>query len=296
MSELYRPLGLDDALAFLAAHASEGWQPVAGGTDVMVALNYGKEPTRRWLDLAPVRAELAAVRREGELVRVGGCATMSELRRSELLARACPLIAEAAATVGAVQIQNRATVAGNIVNASPAGDTLPVWLVLDAEVELVSAAGTRRVPYARFTTAYRTTERRPDELVSAVLFAPLPVERTRILFRKVGTRAAQAISKVVLAAVARTDAGGLYEDVRLAFGSMAAVPVRASEAEAAAKGRPADPETGRAAAAKLAAHLSPIDDVRSTADYRWRVARNLVREFLAGRLGSSVRDAPRSAG
>jgi CO/xanthine dehydrogenase FAD-binding subunit len=243
-----------------------------------------------------VRAELSAVRREGELVRVGGCATMSELRRSELLARACPLIAEAAATVGAAQIQNRATVAGNIVNASPAGDTLPVWLVLDAEVELVSSTGTRRVPYSRFTTAYRTTERRADELVSAVLFRPLPAERTRILFRKVGTRAAQAISKVVFAAVARTAPDGRYDDVRLAFGSMAAVPVRASSAEDAAKGRPADPQTGRAAAAKLAAHLSPIDDVRSTADYRWRVARNLVREFLAGRLGSSVRDAPRSAG
>jgi CO/xanthine dehydrogenase FAD-binding subunit len=289
---LYRPRGLDDALAFLAAHASEGWRPVAGGTDVMVARNYGKEPTSRWLDLSPVRPELAGIRFEGERVRVGGCATMTELRRSELLAGSCPLIAEAAATVGAVQIQNRATVAGNIVNASPAGDTLPVWLALDAEVELVSASGTRRVPYASLTTAYRTTLRRPDELVSAVLFRPLPVERTRILFRKIGTRAAQAISKVVLAAVARTAADGCYDDVRLAFGSMAAVPVRASAAEDAARGRPVDPQTGRAAAAKLAAHLAPIDDVRSTADYRMRVARNLVREFLAGRLGSEVRGAP----
>jgi CO/xanthine dehydrogenase FAD-binding subunit len=143
----------------------------------------------------------------------------------------------------------------------------------------------RRVPYRRFTTSYRTVERRADELVTAMLLAPLPRERTAMLFRKVGTRSAQAISKVVFAGVRRTDEAGRLTDVRLAFGSMAPVPVRAASAEAAATGRLLCRVTGHAAAARLSESLAPIDDVRSTAAYRRRVAENLVREFLAGRLG-----------
>jgi CO/xanthine dehydrogenase FAD-binding subunit len=290
--EVHTPTGLDAALAFLAEHADEGWQPIAGGTDLMVSINYGHETRSKWVDLWPLRAELAEIREENRRVRVGGAATMTELRASELLRDACPLIAQAAATVGALQIQNRATVAGNVVNASPAGDTLPVWLALDAEIELISARGSRRVPYRDFTTAYRTTVRRPDELLSAVVFTPPPRDRTRMLFRKVGTRAAQAISKVVMAAVARTDGSGAYRDVRLAFGSMAPVPKRAEAAERAATGGKASEETGRAAASALDDDLSPIDDVRSTASYRRRVARNLVREFLAGHLGEGPPASP----
>jgi CO/xanthine dehydrogenase FAD-binding subunit len=283
------PGSLQEALAFLAAHADEGWRPVAGGTDIMVELDHGKAPDTRWLDLRPLRGELGGIARAGDgRVRIGGSTTMTELRRSPLLQTACPLIAQAAATVGAVQIQNRATVAGNIANASPAGDTLPVWLALDADVELVSAAGRRLVPYRDFTPEYRRTVRRPDELIAAVLFAPLPRDRTRVLFRKVGTRAAQAISKVVLAAVLRTGADGTYRDVRLAFGSMAPVPRRAAAAERAATGMPPSPAAGAAAAAALGQDLAPIDDVRSTAEYRRRVAANLVRELLAGALGEPL--------
>jgi CO/xanthine dehydrogenase FAD-binding subunit len=280
------PASLDEALAFLAERADEDWTPFAGGTDVMVGLEFGTETRTRWLDLSRLGGELGRIEGDGAGVRVGGMATMTALRRSELLARTCPLIAQAAATVGAAQIQNRATVAGNLVNASPAGDTLPVWLVLDAEVELTSAAGVRRVPYRDFTPAYRTTVRRPDELVTAVLYAPPPgAHSTHILFRKIGTRAAQAISKVVFAGMAHVDPAGTLVDVRLAFGSMAPTPVRAAAAEAAATSRPFGPETGRAAAARLAEDLAPIDDVRSTAAYRRRVSENLVREFLAGNLG-----------
>ncbi|MFN8177478.1 MAG: FAD binding domain-containing protein [bacterium] len=284
--EVVTPRALGEALEFLAAHESEGWQPVAGGTDVMVGIAHGKERRRRWLDVSRLAHELGGIREESDgRVRVGGLATMTALRRSVLLRDACPMIGEAAATVGAVQIQNRATVAGNVVNASPAGDTLPVWLALDAEVELASVRGVRRVPYRRFTPSYRTVERRANELVTAMLFAPLPRARTALLFRKVGTRSAQAISKVVFAGVRRTDEAGRLVDVRLAFGSMAPVPVRAATAEGAATGRPLSRETGLAAAARLSESLAPIDDVRSTAAYRQRVAENLVREFLAGRLG-----------
>jgi xanthine dehydrogenase iron-sulfur cluster and FAD-binding subunit A len=170
-----------------------------------------------------------------------------------------------------------------LVNASPAGDTLPVWLALDADVELASAGGTRRIPYRDFTTGYRTTLLREDELLTAVLVRPLP-NAARCLFRKVGTRAAQAISKVVLAAVAIQAENGAYADVRLAFGSLSATPRRATNTEAAALGKRPSVETGANAAEHLARDYSPIDDVRSTAEYRLSVARNLVREFLAGEL------------
>jgi len=285
--EMVTPGTLAEALDFLAANVGEGWEPFAGGTDVMVGINYGVESRSRWIDLSRLSAEIAGIGEVNGLVRIGGAATMTALRSSDLLRRACPMIAEAAATIGAVQIQNRATVAGNIVNASPAGDTLPVWLALDAEVELASVRGLRRVPYRKFTTAYRTTVRGPDELLTAVLFRPLEPE-TRVLFRKVGTRAAQAISKVVFAGLTRTGDDGRFSDVRLAFGSMAPVPVRATGAETAAIGRAPSREAGTKAAARLAADVAPIDDVRSTADYRLRVAGNLVREFLAGALGSAV--------
>lgn len=286
---VHTPRSLREALAFLSEHADEGWRPVAGGTDVMVELERGKAAASRWLDLHPLRPELGGIGgTEDGRIRIGGSSTMTELRRSPLLRRACPLIAQAAATVGAIQIQNRATVAGNVANASPAGDTLPVWLSLDAEIELVSASGTRRVPYRDFTPSYRRTVLRPDELIAAILFAPLRPEGTRVLFRKVGTRAAQAISKVVLAAVLHTGADAAYDDVRLAFGSMAPVPKRAVAAERAATGLPPGPEAGAAAAAALGADLTPIDDVRSRADYRSRVAANLVRELLAGRLGETT--------
>ena len=292
--QFHTPQSLAEALAFLGESAPgrhsptpEPWAPFAGGTDVMVGLEFGTERRRRWLDLSRLGDDLAGVTSEGGVIRIGALTTMTALRHSELLARTCPLIAQAAATVGAVQIQNRATVGGNLSNASPAGDTLPVWLVLDAEVELASERdGVRRVPYRDFTPGYRTTVRRPDELVTAVLFRPpIGAHTTHILFRKVGTRAAQAISKVVFAGLTHVDGSGRYVDVRLAFGSMAAVPRRATAAEAAALGKPPSAEAGRTAAARLDEDLSPLDDVRSTAAYRKRVAVNLVREFLAGNLG-----------
>ena len=281
------PRTLREAVEFLAAHPAEQWRPLAGGTDVMVGVAHGKETHPRWLDVSRLATEIGDITREADgRVRVGGLATMTALRRSALLRDVCPMIGEAAATIGAIQIQNRATVAGNVVNASPAGDTLPVWLALEAEVELTSARGVRRVPYASFHLGYRKVDRREDELLTAILVAPLPREGTSLLFRKVGTRSAQAISKVVLAAVRRVDATGRLTDVRLAFGSMASVPMRAAAAEAAARGRHVSTPTGRDAAARLHESLAPIDDVRSTAVYRMRVAESLVREFLAGRLGS----------
>jgi carbon-monoxide dehydrogenase medium subunit len=286
---VHTPRNLQDALRFLADHTGEGWTPLSGGTDLLVGLDHGIETRNSWLNLGRLRDDLAAIEEANGRFRVGGMATMTDLRRSELLRRACPLIAESAATIGALQIQNRATVAGNIVNASPAGDTLPVWLALDADIELASVRGPRLVPYHEFMTGYRQTVRAEDELLTAVEFPPLPGTGWRGLYRKVGTRAAQAISKVVMAGLARCDGDGRYDDLRLAFGSMAPTTVRAARSEAAALGGLPDDDLAARAAAALGRDLSPIDDVRSTAAYRMRVARNLIREFVAGRLGSSFR-------
>lgn len=282
---VYTAVDLDDALQFLAAHGAEGWRPLAGGTDVMVAVYRDRKGGKGWLNLARLRPHLAGIRRDGELVCIGALATMSDLRKSSLLKQACPLIGQAAASVGAVQVQTRATVGGNIVNGSPAGDTLPVWLALEAELELASASGRRIVPYSRFMTGYRCSVLQPDELVVAVRFHPRGNATLRHYFRKVAPRAAQGISKVVFAAIAELD-NGRFRDVRLAFGSMGPTPLRAASAERCAEGEPPSLELGERAAKMLAEDVSPIDDARSTADYRLRVAQNLVREFLAGNLPS----------
>jgi CO/xanthine dehydrogenase FAD-binding subunit len=279
-SEVVSPDTLDDALAFLAEHASEGWQPIAGGTDVMVGVNAHRETRSRWLDLSRLGGELGGISESDGQIRIGALTTMTALRRSTRLAELAPIVGEAAATIGAVQIQNRATVAGNVANASPAGDTLPVWLALDAEVELASTSGRSLVPYRDFTTAYRETVRLPHELVTALVFRT-PAPGTRMRFRKVGTRAAQAISKVVFAGLARCDSAGRYEHLRLAFGSVGPTPCLALGAEEIALGRAPGDECAALAAEKHATDLAPIDDVRSTAAYRIAVAGNLAREFLA---------------
>lgn len=282
--QVHTPHSMDDALKFLAEHRDEGWRPLAGGTDVMVGIYRDQAPGGRWLNLARLRSRLTNICREGDQIRIEALATMSDLRHSALLDKACPLIGQAAAVVGATQVQSRATIGGNIVNGSPAGDTLPVWLALDAELELASTRGRRRVPYGQFMTGYRQTVLEPDELLTAVLFHPRTDSAQRIYFRKVAPRAAQGISKVVFAAIAGLE-GERYRQVRLAFGSMGATTLRAVTAEQRAEGEPPSLSLGEQVAQTLARDLAPIDDQRSTADYRLRVAKNLVREFLAGNLG-----------
>jgi CO/xanthine dehydrogenase FAD-binding subunit len=279
------PTHLDEALQFLADHRDEGWVPLAGGTDVMVGIYRDHDRRQRWLNLQQLRPQLSMIEWDGNTIRIGAMVTMTQLRRSSLLRHAYPLIRQAAAVVGARQIQNRATVGGNIVNASPAGDTLPVWLVLNAELELTSQRGTRRVPYGVFMTGYRQTVLAADELLTAVVCQPLPSGNWWLLFRKVGTRAAQAVSKVVFAGIAGLDAEGYYTDVRLAFGSMGPHTVRAWHAERRVIGHRPSETLAHHAADTLALDLSPIDDVRSTAAYRMRVARNLLWAYLSAQVG-----------
>jgi CO/xanthine dehydrogenase FAD-binding subunit len=260
---LLQPKSLGDALKMLR---DEGpLTPLAGCTDLYVALNFGTLRDTRFLDIWRLE-DLRTIRAARGVLAIGALTTFTELVRSPIVRKRLPMLAAAAREIGGVQIQNRGTIGGNVVNASPAGDTLPVLAAADAIVVLQSAEGIRRVPFAAFYTGYRQTVRRSDELVTAIEIAAV---RGRQFFRKVGTRAAQAISKVVMAGVAG-------ESPRIAFGSVAPTVIRATRTEAALARRVPLDEAQRV----LAAELSPIDDLRSTADYRRTVAVNLLARFI----------------
>ncbi len=272
------PRDLASAYAVLAAAPPDSpARPIAGGTDLMVALT-GElgEPPASIVDLWAIDA-LRGIAIDDGALSLGALTTYTDIRRSALCRQHVPALVEAAATIGAAQIQNRGTLGGNIANASPAGDTLPVLLAADASFVLGSERGEREVPAAAFWTGYRRTALAPDELVLRIRI-PLAPGRA-MTFRKVGTRRAQSISKVVLAVAWRSPAdepGAAWSDVRVALGSVAATPIRATAAEAALEGRPPTPETADLAAETLAGELAPIDDVRSTAAYRRLVAARLL--------------------
>jgi len=272
------PIRLEAAYALLA-DATAAWRPLAGGTDLMVQMT-GEigEPPKRVLDIWGLD-ELRGIAVERDALVIGALTTYTELRQSPLVAEFVPALEEAAATIGAAQIQNRGTLGGNVANASPAGDTLPVLLALGAEIVLGSVAGERTVAADDFWTGYRTTARRPDELVVRIR-VPLASDRV-VRFRKIGTRRAQAISKVVMALAWRsTTDDGPWSDVRLALGSVAATTIRAADAESVLEGARPTRETADAAAAALTAELHPIDDVRSTADYRRAVAGRVLHRLI----------------
>ncbi|CAN5568925.1 xanthine dehydrogenase family protein subunit M [soil metagenome] len=268
------PRSLAHAYALLAEAA---YRPIAGGTDLMVQLAADlAEPPARVLDLWRLD-ELRGIDYDGYEVSVGALTTYTHIRHSPVIRARLPALEEAAATVGAAQIQNRGTIGGNICNASPAGDTLPVLLAVDATLDLGSLDGGRSVAASAFWTGYRQTAMRPDELLLRIRF---PVERhRRTRFRKVGTRRAQAISKVVMALSYRED-GGVWRDVRLALGSVAPTPVRAHETERVLEGAAPRETVADHAASVLAEELAPIDDVRSTADYRRSVSARVLHRLL----------------
>ena len=275
--DLRVPASLDDALRILAGEPGV-WRPFAGGTDLMVLLEAGRLTHTKYLDVWALQELRGITVTPDELV---ACAltTYTDVLRDAVIRTEFPLMCRAAEQTGGIATQNRGTLGGNIANASPAADTPPVLLVYDATLEIRSVRGVRRVPYHRFHTGYKTMDLAPDELIVAIR---LPRGRNgwREHYRKVGTRRAQAISKVCFAATARKAASGEIEDVRIAFGSVAPTVVRCPQAEAAIVRRSPDAAVRNAARAALGADLAPIDDVRSTAYYRMRVAQNLLAEFL----------------
>jgi CO/xanthine dehydrogenase FAD-binding subunit len=267
--QLLEPRSLTDALKMLS---SEGpLVPLAGCTDLYVALNFGTLRPTRFLNLWNLDA-LRGIEARGATLRIGALVTYTDIITSGLIRRRLPMLAAASREVGGVQIQNRGTIGGNVANASPAGDTLPVLLAVDAVVVLRSVSGTRRVPMTSFYTGYRQTAARPDELIVAF---EIPAVRGRQWFRKVGTRAAQAIAKIVVAGVwdkARADARP-----RLAMGSVAPTVRRLMQTEEALGSGASLAD----AQAILQRDIAPIDDLRSTAEYRRQVAANLLAQFYA---------------
>jgi CO/xanthine dehydrogenase FAD-binding subunit len=266
---------LQVALEELARHP--GSRPFAGGTDLMVLLEAGTLPRGRYVNVWGL-PELRGITVTAAEIRLGALTTYSEVLAHPVLRTEFPLLTSAAAQTGGVATQNRGTLGGNIANASPAADSPPALLVYDAELELVSARGSRRMPYARFHTGYKQTELGADELIRSIT---IPRGRRGWVesYRKVGTRKAQAISKVCFAGAAVRD-GDVVRDVRLALGSVAPTVVRCANAEAAIRGRTLTDEAVDAAKEALARDIAPIDDLRSSARYRLRVAENLLIQFL----------------
>ncbi|MEX1155532.1 MAG: xanthine dehydrogenase family protein subunit M [Chloroflexota bacterium] len=271
------PRTLPEAYALIAA---EAYRPVAGGTDLLVQITGEMgEPPERVLDIWRLD-ELRGIRVESDALVIGALTTYTEIRRSPLIGEFLPAFAEAAATIGAVQIQNRGTIGGNAVNASPAGDMLPLLLACDAQLVAGSAAGERSVAALDFWPAYRRTALAPSELLLRISIPLVPGRQVR--YRKIGTRRAQAISKVVMALAWQSDADARspWRNVHLALGSVAAVPIRAARTEAVLEGAPPTEVVADRAASTLADEIEPIDDVRSSADYRRAVAARVLHRLI----------------
>jgi len=253
------------------------WKLFAGGTDLMVLLEAGKLPHTKFLGIWKL-AELRGIEIAADHVTLGALTTYTGVRRDPTLAAEFPLLARAASETGSVATQNRGTLGGNIANASPAADSPPALLVYDAELELVSVRGARWARYDHFHSGYKKMDLRDDELIRRIRL-PRGRQAWKQYYRKVGTRRAQAISKVCFAAAAHVDAGRVH-DVRIALGSVAPAVVRATETEKVLRGERLSPAVLRAGQEVLAHEIGPIDDMRSTARYRRRVAQNLLAEFI----------------
>jgi CO/xanthine dehydrogenase FAD-binding subunit len=267
---------LGEALDMLAR--DEGaWQPLAGGTDLMVLLEAGKLPHKNYVNIWDL-AELRGIEVTNTHVTLGALTTYTEVQEHAILKTEFPMLCQAAKETGGIAIQNRGTLGGNIVNASPAADSPPALLAYDAELEFVSREGSRRIPYDEFHSGYKQMNLKPGELLRGIRLPRATQELTHY-YRKVGTRKAQAISKTCFAAVGRV-AGDRVVEVRIALGSVAPIPLRCVHTESKLRDKAIDADSLAAARAALAAEISPIDDLRSTRNYRLRVSLNLLEDFL----------------
>jgi CO/xanthine dehydrogenase FAD-binding subunit len=276
--EMIAPGKLGAVLELLAAEPGK-WTPIAGGTELMVAHAAGRLAASKFVSLWGI-ADLRFIDVRDDSIVVGAGTTFRDVRAHEAIESELPLLAKAAGSIGSVANQSRATVGGNLVNGSPAADSSPALLVYDAEIELISVQGRRRIAYSEFHTGYKRNALEADELVCAV-HLPRRFAQHRQYLRKVGTRRAMAISKVALAATALIQ-DEIISEIRLAAASLAAFPTRLYRAEDALCGTAVTQASMHAARAALLAEVVPIDDIRSTAEYRRRVAANLLEEFLLG--------------
>jgi CO/xanthine dehydrogenase FAD-binding subunit len=274
--QLVSPPTLSDALTLLAREPGV-WQPFAGGTDLMVLLEAGKLPHKNYLSIWNL-ATLRGIEVSEQHVTIGALTTYTEIQANAILCEEFPMLCQAAGETGGLAIQNRGTLGGNIANASPAADSPPALLAYNAELELLSVNGSRWVPYQSFHTGYKQTIMQPDELLARIRLPRLWPDLIHY-YRKVGTRKAQAISKVCLAATARVSEGTI-DHIRIALGSVAPVPLRCLRTEATLQAKVLDEDVIQQAKAELAREIVPIDDIRSTKNYRLRVSLNVLEDFL----------------
>jgi CO/xanthine dehydrogenase FAD-binding subunit len=274
--QLVAPANLQAAVSLMAAEPG-AWLPIAGGTDVMVQYAAGKLPAPKLISIWNL-PELRRIEILPDEIRIGAGCTYTDLRQHEIVHREFSLLTRAASWTGGIANQNRGTLGGNIVNASPAADSLPALLAYEAELILVSVRGERRLPYREFHTGYKKTQLAPDELIRTISLTR-QFSGHFSYTRKVGARNAQAISKVCIAALGRRS-GGVVEDIRIAVGSVAPIPIRLTRTERLLIGKPIDPTLLALARTTAMEEIRPIDDIRSTARYRTAVVGNLVAEFL----------------
>ena len=275
--ELLAPRTLADALAMLEREPGI-WRPFAGGTDLMVLLEAGKLPHQNYVNIWSLD-ELRGIEVSENYVTLGALTTYTEVQQHPVLQKEFPMLCQAARETGGIAIQNRGTLGGNIVNASPAADSPPALLAYDAELQLISKGAERRVPYADFHHGYKQMDIRPDELLKAIRL-PRHAQTLTHYYRKVGTRKAQAISKVCFAAVAGIR-GDRITHVRIALGSVAPIPLRCRKTEATITDQSLNDDVVANALRTMTAEVSPIDDIRSTRDYRLKVSLNLLKDFIS---------------
>lgn len=276
--ELVSHLELSEALDLLRREPGL-WKPFAGGTDLMVLLESGKLAHRKYFNIWSLK-ELRGIEVTDAQVTIGALTTYTEIQSHPTLSSEFPMLCQAASETGGLAIQNRGTIGGNIINASPAADSPPALLAYDAELELLSTAGERRLAYQNFHTGYKQMDIRPDELLSRIRI-PRTTRGLRHYYRKVGTRKAQAISKTCFAATARIE-NDIVADVRIAMGSVAPVPLRCVKTEAVVRRQKIDAGLIERARTEFAGEITPIDDIRSTQRYRSQVSLNLLEDFLLG--------------
>jgi len=255
----------------------DAWRPIAGGTDLMVLFNAGKLPYRKLISVRQT-PELRSIDVSDTEVCIGAAVTYTRIREHPVLQSDFPILCETASWTGSIANQNRGTLGGNIVNASPAADSAPALLAYDAEIELISTRGTRRIPYCNFHLGYKQMQIREGELLRAI-HLPRRSQKCRWYCRKVGPRKAQAISKVCFVATADVN-GDVVEDIRIAAGSVAPVPLRCFQTEAVIRRERLSSELIAHATAAIADEIQPITDIRSTQEYRRTVTANLLADFL----------------
>lgn len=282
--QLLAPRSLTAVLDLISAEPGQ-WTPIAGGTELMVAFAAGRLNAAKLVSLWGV-PELRFIEAKPDSIVIGAAATFADLRKSAIVAREFPLLSKAASWIGAIANQTRGTLGGNLVNCSPAADSSPALLVYDAELEFASVRGNRRIPYSAFHTGYKQNAMAADELLYAV-HIPRRFAGHPQYIRKVGPRRAMAISKVALAATALLD-NGVVSEIRLGAASLAPYPTRLFETEAALIGKPVTADAIQTARNSLLREAQPIDDIRSTAEYRKHVGANLLEEFLRGLTAAGV--------